>query len=170
GRIAGLRFRPPAAPAAPYSPPAYVTPASYTETEFTVGSGDWPLPGTLEMPVGAGPFPALVLVQGSGPNDRDETLFGNKPFKDLALGLASRGVAVLRYDKRTKVYQAKLAGVPGLTVTEEVVEDALAAVKTLRAQPRIDPARVFVLGHSLGGMLIPRIAARPASLTRPILP
>src|SRR5262249_55418789 len=120
GRIAGLRFRPPAAPAAPYSPPAYVTPASYTETEFTVGAHDWPLPGTREMPVGAGPFPALVLVQGSGPNDRDETLFGNKPFKDLALGLASRGVAVLRYDKRTKVYQAKLAGVPGLTVTEEV--------------------------------------------------
>jgi dienelactone hydrolase len=164
GKIAGLLFRPPTAPAAPYSPPAYATPASYTESDVTVGSGEWTLPATLTMPVGDGPFPALVLVHGSGPNDRDETILGNKPFKDLALGLASRGIAVLRYDKRSKVYPARLAGSADFTVKQEVVDDALAAVKTLRAQPRIDPARVFVLGHSLGGMLIPRIAAGDASL------
>jgi hypothetical protein len=164
GKIAGLLFRPPAPAAAPYSPPPYATAASYTETDVTVGSGDWTLPGTLAMPAGDGPFPALVLVHGSGPNDRDETILGNKPFKDLALGLASRGIAVLRYDKRTKVYPARLGGVANFTVTQEVLEDALAAVKTLRAQPRIDAARVFVLGHSLGGMLIPRIAAGDPSL------
>ena len=164
GKIAGIFFRPPTAPAAPYSPPAYAAPASYTESDVKVGSGEWTLPGTLTMPMGDGPFPALVLVHGSGPNDRDETILGNKPFKDLALGLASRGIAVLRYDKRTKVYPGRIAGIANFTVQQEVVDDALAAVKTLRAQPRIDPARVFVLGHSLGGMLIPRIAADDASL------
>ena len=164
GRIAGLWFRPPAAPPASYAPPAYATPSSYTESDVTVGSGQWPLPASLDMPTGAGPFPAVVLVHGSGPNDRDETILGNKPFKDLAFGLASRGIAVLRYDKRTKVYPARLAGMADFTVKQEVIDDALMAVKMLRAQPRIDPARVFVLGHSLGGMLIPRIAAADTSL------
>jgi hypothetical protein len=99
-----------------------------------------------------------VLVHGSGPNDRDETVGANKPFKDLATGLASRGVAVLRYEKRTKVYGAKGVTLADYTVRQEVVDDALEAVKMLRTQPKIDPARVFVLGHSLGGMLAPRIA------------
>jgi uncharacterized protein len=164
GKIAGLLFRPPSAPAAPYSPPAYATPAAYTESDVTVGSADWPLPATLAMPVGAGPFPALVLVHGSGPNDRDETILGNKPFKDLALGLASRGIAVLRYDKRSHVFPGRLQTTENLTVRQEVIDDALEAVKTLRAQPRIDSARVFVSGHSLGGMLIPRIAVADPSI------
>jgi uncharacterized protein len=99
-----------------------------------------------------------VLVHGSGPNDRDETLGPNKPFCDLAQGLASRGIAVLRYDKRTKVYAAKLASLADtLTVKEEVIDDALAAVEVLRHIKGIDPQRVYVLGHSLGGMLVPRI-------------
>lgn len=168
-RISGMAMRPVASPDVPYTPPAYATPASYTESELTVGAAEWPLPATLDMPVGAGPFPALVLVHGSGPNDRDETILGNKPFKDLAVGLASRGIAVLRYDKRTKVYPARLASMADFTVKQEVVDDALAAVHTLRAQPRIDGARVFVLGHSLGGMLIPRIAGGDASLAGAIV-
>jgi uncharacterized protein len=101
----------------------------------------------------------VVLVHGSGPNDRDESLGPNKTFKDLALGLASRGVAVLRYDKRTKVYGAKVAPLTQFTVKEEVIDDALAAVALLRAEASVDPARIFVLGHSLGGMIAPRIAA-----------
>jgi alpha-beta hydrolase superfamily lysophospholipase len=100
---------------------------------------------------------AGTRVHGSGPNDRDETVGANKPFKDLATGLASRGIAVLRYDKRTRVHGGKVAGLTGFTVHQEAIEDVLEAVKALRAQPRIDSARVFVLGHSLGGMLIPRI-------------
>ena len=103
-------------------------------------------------------MPAVILVHGSGPNDRDETIGANKPFKDLATGLASRGIAVLRYDKRTRVHGAKVAALTDFTVNQEVIEDVIEAVKALRAQPRIDPARVFVLGHSLGGMLVPRIA------------
>jgi dienelactone hydrolase len=98
-----------------------------------------------------------VLVHGSGPNDRDETVGSNKPFKDLAWGLASRGVAVLRYEKRTKQYGAKIVSIPNLTAKEEVVDDALAAVELLRKTEGIDAKRIFVLGHSLGGMFVPRI-------------
>src|SRR4030095_4578102 len=113
------------------------TPSSYAETEVTVGSGEWTLPGTLTLPAGAGPLPAVFLVHGSAPHDRAETLGPNKPFKDLALGLASRGIAVLRYDKRTKVYGAKMAGLAGMTVKEEAVGDAGAGATMLRSQPRL---------------------------------
>lgn len=157
GRIAGMAMRPDAKPAPSYTLPPYANAASFSEREITIGSGEWALPATLAVPAGAGPWPAVVLVHGSGPNDRDETVGANKPFKDLATGLASRAIAVLRYDKRTKVHGAKLATVKEFTVKEEVVDDVLEAVKTLRAQQGIDPRRVFVLGHSLGGMLIPRI-------------
>lgn len=154
GLIAGLSMRP---VAAPWTPPSYATPAAYTEEETTVGSGEWMLPGTLTLPVGAGPFPAVVLVHGSGPNDRDETLGPNKPFKDLAVGLASRGIAVLRFEKRTRVYGTKLGVIPRFTVKDESIDDALLAAGRLRTTPRIDPARIVVLGHSLGGTLVPRI-------------
>jgi dienelactone hydrolase len=159
GRISGLVFRRAATEPAPYTLPSYATPSSFSERETSIGSGEWVLPATLTVPVGAGPWPAAVLVHGSGPNDRDETVGANKPFKDLATGLASRGIAVLRYDKRTMVHGSKTAALKAFTVNEEVVEDALEAVRLLRAQPAVDPARVFVLGHSLGGMLVPRIAA-----------
>ena len=158
GQISGLSIRPPAS-AATYTTPDYVVAGAYTERDVTVGSGEWALPGTLSMPVGPGPFPAVVLVHGSGPNDRDETIGPNKMFKDLALGLASRGIAVLRYDKRTKVYPAKMALQTQFTVKEEAIDDALAAVAVLRGESSVDPARIFVLGHSLGGMIAPRIGA-----------
>jgi hypothetical protein len=169
GRVAGFFIVPPQQPgsqgAGPEStPPAYVNKDSFREREVMVGTGEWALPGTLAMPVGQGPFPALVLVHGSGPNDRDETVEGNKPFRDLAWGLASRGVAVLRYEKRTRQHGDKLATVKDLTVRQETVDDALAAAGLLRHTEGIDPRRVFVLGHSLGGMLIPRIGQRDPQL------
>jgi hypothetical protein len=168
GKIAGFFIVPPQKPAdaAPdtTAPAPYVHKEAFHEREVTVGSGEWALPGTLTVPVGPGPFPALVLVHGSGPNDRDETVEKNKPFRDLAWGLASRGVAVLRYEKRTRQHGGQLAAVKSFTVQQETVDDALAAAELLRHTEGIDPKRVFVLGHSLGGMLIPRIGARDPQL------
>jgi dienelactone hydrolase len=168
GQIAGLFFLPalPSTDELPaYEPPAYVKTDSFQEQDVTVGSGEWALPGTLTLPAGAGPFPAVVLVHGSGPNDRDETVGPNKPFRDLAWGLASQGIAVLRYEKRTKQYPEKMAAIQNtLTVKEETVDDALAAVELLRQQQKIDPQRIFMLGHSLGGMLLPRIGAADAKI------
>jgi dienelactone hydrolase len=159
GQIAGLFFTPHKA-AVPYAAPAYVRPESFKETEVRVGSGEWELPGTLALPAGDGPFPAVVLVHGSGPNDRDEAVGGQKPFRDLAGGLASRGIAVLRYEKRTRQYGAKVAASKDpFTVKEEVIDDALAAVQLLRKNPALDGKRVVVLGHSLGAGLAPQVAA-----------
>ena len=116
------------------------------------------LPGTLLIPKGEGPFPAVVLVQGSGPSDRDETVMNLKPFRDLAEGLAVQGVAVYRFDKRTYVYGEEMAADTQGTLVDESIEDAVNAVQLLARQDRIDPARIWVLGHSLGGNAVPAIA------------
>ena len=156
GKIAGFYLVP---VAAPWNAPDYAQPNAFHEQSVTVTTGTWQLPGTLTEPNGAGPFPAVVLVQGSGPHDEDETIGSNKPFKDLAWGLASHGVAVLRYEKRTHKYAAQLAkDLAGFTVKEEVTDDARSAVALLATHPKVDKKRIYVLGHSLGGMLAPRIA------------
>ncbi len=156
-QIAGQFFT---APPVPYSPPAYADTASFTEKEVEFGVEGWKLPGTITIPKGEGPYPAVVLVHGSGPNDRDESVGGSKPFKDLAWGLASQKIAVFRFDKRTRVHGAQMieSGNQKLTVYEETVQDAALAAEVLRKTKKIDPERVFILGHSLGGTLIPRIA------------
>jgi dienelactone hydrolase len=141
-----------------YEPPPYVHTDLFHEQEIQVGQGQWALPGTLSIPTGKGPFPAVVLVHGSGPNDRDETIPPNKPFRDIAWGLASQGIAVLRYDKRTKVYGEQIIKqLATLTVKEEVIDDVLAAIKLLHNQSEIDSQQIFLLGHSMGGYLAPRI-------------
>jgi hypothetical protein len=96
GKLAGMFFAP-SSPKVEWIAPDYAKQGAFQEREVVIGSGKWQLPGTLTLPQGAGPFPAVILVHGSGPHDRDETIGPNKPFKDLAWGLAGRGVAVLRY-------------------------------------------------------------------------
>ena len=164
GQISGLFFLPSKSTGADYRSPDYVKPEAFSEVDVTLGSGEWALPGTLSLPKGEGPFPAVVLVHSSGPNDRDETLGPNKPLRDLAQGLASQGVAVLRYDKRSLVYPEKLVGMSELTVQEEVIDDALVAIELLRERPEIDAQRIYLAGHSLGGMLAPRIAQQAPQL------
>ncbi len=158
GRLAGMFLSPESAARPEWSVPAYVNPAAFSERETSVASGLVTLPATLSVPKGDGPFPGVVLVHGSGPHDRDETVGGTRVFQDLAQGLASRGVAVLRYEKRTKTFQKELAGTRDMTLKDEVLDDAVAALAVLRRSRGVDPARVFVVGHSLGAMLAPRIA------------
>ena len=159
-QVAGLYFRPQNAPLpAIWQRPGYSDLNSFHAREVTVGVDPWKLGATLLIPNGKPPFPGLVLVHGPGPNDRDETMYANKVFADLAEGLASRGIAVLRYDKRTKVYAEKMSEME-FTVQQETVDDAVQAAALLRKQPEIAPNHVFVLGHSLGGYLLQRIATR----------
>ena len=163
GQVAGLFFVPAAAPQAgqpaSWSAPSYANQQGFRERDVTVMDGQWKLPGTLTLPNGQGPFAAVVLIHGSGPEDQDETIGSNKPFKDLAWGLASQKIAVLRYVKRTKQYGAQFSSTPAYTVKDETIADADAAVSLLANSPGIDHHHIYVLGHSLGGMLAPRIAA-----------
>ncbi|MBO4862405.1 MAG: alpha/beta fold hydrolase [Firmicutes bacterium] len=130
--------------------------------KIIVGEGtEYPLNGLLTLPDDLGErVPAVVFVHGSGASNMDEQVFRNTPFKDLAEGLAERGIASVRYDKRTFVHGRKMAkNAADLTVKEETIEDAVLAAELLRKDPRIDPDKVFIVGHSMGAMLAPRIDA-----------
>jgi dienelactone hydrolase len=163
GKISGFVVQP--APPPPAAAPA--ADAGFVERDILVGDGERALPGTLALPAGDGPFPAVVLVHGSGPQDRDETIGPNRPFLDIARGLAARGVAVLRYEKRTKARpQDYASGV--VTVDSETTDDAVLALQALHAVPQVDDARVFVFGHSQGAMMAPRIAARANDAGAPV--
>jgi hypothetical protein len=116
------------------------------------------LPGILTVPKGDGPFPAVVLLQGSGASDKDEAIGSQKPFRDIAEGLAKQGIAVYRFDKRSYVYGTELSSRKDITLKDEYLEDAVSAVQLLAKQDKIDPERIFVLGHSLGGNAIPAVA------------
>ena len=153
---------------APYEPPAYVDQAAFHEEEVTVKYGEFELPGTLSRPKTGAEHPAIVLVHGSGPHDQDETVGAHKPFRDLAWGLASRGIAVLRYEKRTHKYPKSIKP-EDVTLEWEVIYDAVAAAELLRKHADIDARRVFVLGHSLGAMAAPFIADRDDRLAGIVL-
>ena len=131
------------------------------EREVVVQTDTFRLPATFVAPAGGeGKFPCVVMVHGSGPNDRDETVGPNKLFRDLADSLQAHGIASLRYEKRTRIYGA--ASLPAgreMDYDVEVVEDALSALRLAAAQPEVDGSRLFIVGHSLGAMLAPRIAA-----------
>ena len=142
--------------------PPYADPARFTEEELALTAGGQEVPGTLTLPrpavPGSGgrlmPGVGVVLLPGGGPFDRDETSGPNKPLKDLAWGLASQGIAVLRFDKLTANRPEAMAE-PGFTMTAEYVPHAIAAVHTLKQY--VD--QVFLIGHSMGGKVAPKIAA-----------
>ena len=157
-RLTGLFFTPaPAPPAA-----ALPLPPGVRDEALVTGAPGWPLPATLLVPTAtARPStrpPIAVLVHGSGPNDRDETIGPNKPFRDLAFGFAAKGIASLRYEKRTRELGARFASeLPNWTLDDEIVDDAVAAL--LQVSKRDDLGPVLVVGHSEGAFLAPRIAA-----------
>jgi dienelactone hydrolase len=170
GKVAGLFVRPaqPARDAATSALPPYADSTRYRAEEVTVdASVGLQLGGTLLVPEREEPVPGVVLVHGSGPSDRDGTVGPNKPLRDLAVGFASEGIATLRFDKRTAEYPAWFAD-RTYTVADESIDDVLAALDVLRQHPDVDPERLFVVGHSLGGTLAPRIAHRAAEEGIPV--
>lgn len=140
-----------------YEAPNYVDPDAFTEREVTVDAGDVDLDGVLAVPDGDGPFPGAVLVHGAGIHDPDGTAGNSKILRDVAQGLATEGIATLRYAKRLRDHE-----VPdeAFTLDRVVTDDAMAAVDELAAVDVVDAERVFVVGHSQGGMAAPRIADR----------
>lgn len=163
GRIAGMQMQ----PVAPETTDSVEETGAWTEVELTVEADPaYPLGATLCLPEGGeGLPPVVVLVQGSGSSDRNEAVLQNAPFRDIAHGLAELGVATLRYDKRTFVYP-ECAGDSGMDIDirGEMLDDVNAAIDLMRADGRVDGSRIFVLGHSLGGMMVPAIAAENPDL------
>ncbi len=141
-------------------------PFPYRSEDVVFKSHQASLAGTLTEPEGRGPFPALILITGSGPQDRDETLFGHKPFGVLADFLSRNGYAVLRYDDRGV---GKSTGDFQSATSQDFSYDAEAAFDFLKTRPEIDPKRIGFAGHSEGGMIAPMIAARRSDVAFLIL-
>lgn len=159
-KVTGFFFVPPSAKFT-YQPPVWIAPGITMERDIDVPSADLILKGKLTVPATGSNFPLVILVQGSGPLDMDVTIGPNKVFKDIAMSLAAKGIAVLRFDKRTKAYMAEMSAmVPYLTPDEEIVQDVVAAFEFSKTLETIDPSSIYILGHSFGGMMGPRIASR----------
>ena len=134
-------------------------PYPYNEEEVTFENAKdkITLAGTLTLPQGKGPFPAVILISGSGPQNRDEELFGHKPFLVLSDYLTCRGVAVLRFDDRGT---GKSTGNFNKATTADFASDVKAALAYLKTRKEIDPAKTGLIGHSEGGMVAPIVAAQ----------
>ncbi|MEJ7692430.1 alpha/beta fold hydrolase [Daejeonella sp.] len=150
-----------------YVAPAYADTNLLTEKEVLIKFAGGQMAGILTTPKGVNSFPIVVFVHGSGPSDMDETVGPNKPFKDLAAGLAAKGIGSIRYVKRSMVYPNSF--VKTFTVKEEVLDDAVAAIAIARNTPGVNKAQIFLMGHSLGGMLAPRIATLAPDLAGIVL-
>lgn len=165
-KIVGI-FLAPAKTISAYSKPVYADTNLYSEKSVYLGPAGRQLATIITTPKNAKNFPVVVFVHGSGPSDMDETVGANKPFKDLASGLAAKGIGSVRYVKRTLVYPNEFSKI--YTVKEEVLDDATAAISLAKTIPGADAKQVFVFGHSLGGMLAPRLAATSPEVSGIIL-
>ncbi len=146
------------APAALKRPQEPEPPFPYKSEDVSfAGPGGIILAGTLTTPQGVGPFPAVVLVQGSGPHDRDETVLTHKPFLVLADALTRRGIAVMRADKRGV---GKSTGEYATATSEDFAHDTQATVAYLRTLKTIDLKRIGLVGHSEGGLIVPMVAVK----------
>jgi uncharacterized protein len=136
-----------------------VKPYPYREEElaFPNTQAKISLDGTLTLPSGQGPFPAAILIGGSGPHDRDETIAGHRPFLVIADHLTRKGIAVLRFDKRGI---GKSTGAYAQATSEDFAGDVQAALSYLKSRKEIDPKRIGLIGHSEGGLIAPMVAAR----------
>lgn len=158
--VADLSFSP------EYEVPDYVVCDAFTEREVTIEAGDVNLDAVLAIPDGDGPFPGVVLVHGRGIHDPDGTAGATKILKDLGWGLASNGIASLRYEKRLDEHEV---ADEDYTLDTIVTDDAVVAVSTLADADEVDPDEIFVAGHSQGGMCAPRIADRYGDIAGVVL-
>lgn len=140
-----------------WKPPGYALDSAVREVEVQVGAPGMQSPGTLTLPASPGQHPCLVMLPGSGPCDQDSSAGCAKPFKDLALGLANLGVATLRFEKITCTHGAKVKKSKSFTLEAEYMTHALDAVRQAFEHSSISPSSVFVLGHSLGAYVAPRV-------------
>ncbi|MBE2188310.1 MAG: alpha/beta fold hydrolase [Desulfobulbaceae bacterium] len=162
-------FMAPRANTVPYQVPDYADTTKFSEVEITFQHDRFILPGTISIPNSPKEkVPAVFLVHGSGAHDRDESIGPNKIFRDIAWGLSTKGIAVLRYEKRTYTYGNEIGDyIDKLDLSFEVIDDAVSAAQYLHDNAdkyNIDKNRIFVLGHSLGGGLLPRIDVRQPKL------
>ncbi len=160
-------FVTPVAANAEYVAPVYADTTLYKETEINIKFEGGQMAGVFTSPKNASSFPVVIMVHGSGPSDMDETVGPNKPFKDLAAGLAAKGIGSIRYVKRSMIYPRLFN--KAFTVKEEVIDDALSAISLANTLPGVNKSQIYLLGHSLGGMLAPRIATFAPTLNGIIL-
>ncbi|NDV59018.1 alpha/beta fold hydrolase [Bacteroides sp. 519] len=161
-QISGLYFLPDMRAAQTYT---LITNDTIKEETIDIITDDYKLGGILTLPVGISNPPVAILVHGSGSSDRDETVGPNKPFRDLAWGLAERGVAVIRYDKRSYIYGNDYAPEGKGNIDYEAVYDALSAIRIAKKHPELSGSKIFVIGHSLGALVAPRIADSSSDLS-----
>jgi len=152
----------PARPQEPEEPYPYEA----VDVRFDSDADGVTLAGTLTLPQGEGPHPAVVLISGSGPQDRDETVFGHRPFLVLSDHLTRQGIAVLRYDDRGV---AQSTGDISTAVTPDFADDAEGAVRFLLGRPEIDPSRIGLIGHSEGALVAPIVANRSVDVAFVVL-
>lgn len=164
-KIMGMYFVPPKSKTA-YVAPEYAKQNKYYETKISVKTGTMSLPGALCVPNNTKTPPVVILLAGSGPNDKDESIGPNKALKDLAIGLASNGIATYRYDKRTLVYGKDMKDVD---LNSEVIEDAINAAALLKKNPDFKNSKVYIVGHSLGAMCAPLIASKSKQINGIVL-
>lgn len=165
-KIVGIFLAPPKNAVA-YAKPVYADTNLYSEKQVYVGPAGRQLAAIITTPKNLKNFPVVVFVHGSGPSDMDETVGANKPFKDLAGGLASKGIGSVRYVKRTLIYPNEFS--KPYTVKEEVLDDAAAVVAFAKTIAGANPKNIYVFGHSLGGMLAPKLAATSPDIAGVIL-
>lgn len=168
-KIMGMYFVPPKSKTA-YITPEYAQQNKYYETKIAVKTGTMSLPGALCVPNNIKNPPVVILLAGSGPNDKDESIGPNKALKDLAIGLASNGIATYRYDKRTLTYGKDIsANMEKFDLNQEVIEDAISAVNIIKKNPDFKNSKIYIVGHSLGAMAAPLIASKSKAISGIVL-
>ncbi|MDI9625069.1 MAG: alpha/beta fold hydrolase [Bacteroidota bacterium] len=147
-----------------HKPQTPIEPLPYISEEVTISDNSQnkvSLSGTLTLPDSTGIFPAIILIAGSGPNDRDETIFGHKPFYVISDYLTRNGFAVLRYDKRGV---GKSTGDYSKATISDFVTDASNALEYLKSRKEIDSSKIGMLGHSEGGIIAPMVASKSSDV------